>query len=183
MPITTPTSATKFNDPRPIIGQYKTDDDRIPYFNPADSGVTVLPGEPLQIEQGEAYYVYMAQGPIEPGETGYLVKRFTADFPCSLSATVEEGTEIWWDKGVATDANPVGLAKLKGNVTNGFRLGVASYAYNGHTAPTIGAGARVVCGVVASTHIRVVSLDGEGKGKGTLEAPTTTAAPTTTTTA
>lgn len=172
MPIANTTEASMFNDDYDVIGEYRTDDDRIPYFNPSDSGVMILPGEPMVIEQANAYYVYMAQGVIRPGKTGYLVRRFTADFPCELSADVEAGTPIYWDPSDTT-ASVAGGAKLFGDVTNGFRIGFASYAYNGHTDPTIGAGGKVVCGTTASTRIRVVSLDGAALGKGTYSGTTT----------
>jgi len=178
MPITPPAQGAMFNEDYPIIGAYVTDDDRIPYFNPANSGVMVLPGEPLLIQRGGLNFVYMAQGPIRPGEVGYLVRRFTADFPCELSANVLQGTEIWWDPSDTT-ASPAGGAKLTGNVTNGFRIGVASLAYDGHNPPATGAGGLPICGGTASTKIRVVSIDGVASVKGSY---TTTAAPTTTTT-
>lgn len=185
MPIDNPSQAAMFNTDYDAVGAYRSDDDRIPYFNPSTSGKLILPGEPMIIEMANAYYVYMAQGPIRPGSTGFLIRRFTADFPCDLSANVEQGTPIYWDPS-DTDASPVGSAKLAGDVTNGFRIGTASYAYDGHTAPTVGPGGRVLCGGTASTMIRVVSLDGAALGKGTYTttpAPTTTtAAPTTTTT-
>jgi hypothetical protein len=143
--------------------------------------VLILPGEPLVIEMANAYYVYMAQGPIRPGKIGFLIRRFTADFPCDLSATVEFGTPIYWDPS-DTDASAAGSAKLFGDVTNGFRIGVASYPLDNKT-PTIGAGGKVVCGTTASTLLRVVSVDGAALGKGTFSGTTTTtAAPTTTTT-
>ena len=181
MPITNPAQAQMFNDDYDIIGQYRTDDDVIPYYNPPDSGQLILPGEPMVIEQANAYYVYMAQGPIRPGQTGYLVRRFTADFPCDLSADVEAGTPIYWDPS-DTDASAVGSAKLFGDVTNGFRIGFASYAYNKNVAPSLGPNDRVICGGTASTMIRVVSLDGAALGKGTYSGTTTTSTTTSTTT-
>lgn len=168
MPVTNPAQASTFNADYEIIGQYKTDDDRRPYFNPEDATTTVLPGEPMLIEEGGDQYLFMAQGPIRPGETGYLVRRFTADFPCDLSATVEEGTEIYWEP--SDDAgSSVGTAKLVGDVTDGFRLGVATYAYNGHTNPTLGSNDRPVCGTTDSTRIYVRSLDGVCPGIGDYE--------------
>lgn len=127
MPITNPDQASMFNDDYPIIGEYRSDDDRIPFYNPPTSGQMYLPGEPIQYEIGGVYYVYMVQGPIRPGKTGYLVRRFAADFPCDLSADVLEGTPIYWDSS-DTDASEAGSAKLAGDVTNGFRIGFASYA-------------------------------------------------------
>lgn len=183
MPITNPAQASMFNTDYDAVGAYRSDDDRIPYFNPSDSGVLVLPGEPMIIEMANAYYVYMAQGPIRPGKIGFLIRRFTADFPCDLSANVEAGTPIYWDPS-DTDASPVGSAKLAGDVTNGYRIGFASYALD-NNVPTLGSGGKVLCGTTASTMIRVVSLEGAALGKGTYTttpAPTTTAAPTTTTT-
>ena len=182
MPTPTPQKASTFNAQYPIIGKYRTDDDRIPYFNPEDSGVSVLPGEPMLIEQGDKDDGPMAQGPIEPGQTGYLVRRFTGDFPCILSADVEQGTEIWWDTDVGSTDHPVGVARLKGDVTNGFMIGVASYAYDGHKNPTLGINDRVLCGGIGSTHIRVVSLDGIADQKGNPYTPPTTTTSTSTTT-
>ena len=184
MPITNPTQAQMFNDDYDVVGQYRTDDDRIPFYNPPDSGVMYLPGEPIIIEQASAYYVYMVQGPIRPGETGYVVRRFTADFPCALTADVEAGTPIYWDAS-DTAASDAGSAKLFGDVTNGFRIGFASHTYEKNKVPTLGPNDKVICGTSASTLIRVVSIDGAALGKGTLSGTTTTstAAPTTTTAA
>jgi len=179
MPISDiPAQSEMFNEDYDVVGEYRTDDDRIPFYNRPDSGVMYLPGEPIQYNVSGVYYVYMVQGPIRPGKTGYIVRRFTADFPCVLTANVKEGTPIFWNPSNTT-ASPAGSAQLTGDVTNGFRIGFASYAYNGHTAPTLD-GNEVLCGTTASTMIRVVSLDGAAVGKGTLA---TTAAPTTTTTA
>jgi hypothetical protein len=174
-----PTQAEMFNEDYDIVGEYRTDDDRIPFHNPINSGVMYLPGEPIRYEVSGIFYIYMVQGPIRPGKTGYIVRRFTADFPCDLSATVVEGTPIYWNPSVTT-GSPAGTAQLNGDVTNGFRIGFASYAYDPkykHTPPTL-SGGKVVCGTTDSTKIRVVSLDGTALGKGTLA---TTAAPTTTT--
>ena len=174
-----PAQSEMFNDDYEVVGQYRTDDDRIPFHNRADSGVMYLPGEPIQYNVGGVYYVYMVQGPIRPGKTGYIVRRFTADFPCVLSATVKEGTNIYWNP-AETGGSLAGSAQLTGDVINGFRIGFASYAYDPkykHTPPTL-SGHEVVCGTTASTMIRVVSMDGASVGKGT---SATTAAPTTTT--
>jgi hypothetical protein len=182
MPISDiPSQSEMFNEEYPIVGEYRTDDDRIPFHNRANSGVMYLPGEPIQYNVGGVYYVYMVQGPIRPGKTGYIVRRFTADFPCVLSANVKEGTPIFWNPSNTT-ASPAGSAQLTGDVTNGFRIGFASYAYDPkykYSSPTLN-GHEVLCGTTASTMIRVVSMDGASVGKGTLA---TTAAPTTTTTA
>jgi predicted RecA/RadA family phage recombinase len=183
MPIDNPQQATMFNDDYPIIGEYRTDDDRIPFYN-ATADKLYLPGEPVLYMIGTAFYVYMVQGPIRPGKIGYIIRRFTADFPANLSATVKEGTPIYWDASDTT-ASPAGSAKLDGDVTNGFRIGFASYAYDPrykHTAPAVQNG-KVVCGTTSSTQIRVVSLDGAAVGKGTATTTTTTPAPTTTTAA
>jgi hypothetical protein len=176
MPVSSPAKAEMFNEEYPIIGRYITDDDRIPYFNPADSGLTVLPGTPLLITRGGNSLVYMAQGPISPGETGFIVRRFTADFPCDLSADVEQGTEIFWDP-LDDTASPAGTAALEGDTAGGFRIGTASYAYDGHKTPTLGSNDLPLCGTTASTLIRVVSMDGAAE----LKAYPTTVAPTTTT--
>lgn len=183
MPITNPTQAQMFNDSYDVVGQYRTDDDRIPFYNPPDSGQMYLPGEPIIIEQASAYYVYMVQGPIRPGEVGFVVRRFTADFPCDLSASVGAGTPIYWDASDTT-GSPAGTAKLFGDVTNGFRIGFASHTFEKHKVYSFGPNGKVLCGTTSSTTIRVVSLDGAALGKGTLSGTTTTtAAPTTTTTA
>lgn len=168
MPLTVPSRANMFNANYDVVGEYKTDDDRRPFFVAEDSTTMILPGEPVLIEEGGDQYLYMAQGPILPGKTGYLVKRFTASFPCDLSATVEEGTEIWWDPADDT-GSAVGTAVLEGDATNAFRLGVATYAYDGHTNPTLGANDLPVCGTTDSTRIYVRSLDGVCLGIGTYE--------------
>lgn len=162
------TQATMFNEDYPNIGRLVSDDERIPYFNPADATLTILPGEPVLVEMGGDQYLYIAQGPIPPGKTGYLIRRWTMSFPCDLSADVPEGTEIYWDP--AEDAgSPVGTAMLEGDVTNGFRLGVATYVYDGHKNPTLDNDDKVICGTESSTRIVVLSLDGACPGKGTYE--------------
>lgn len=182
MPISDiPAQSSMFNEDYPVVGEYRTDDDRIPFYNPANSGVMYLPGEPIRYNVGGIFYIYMVQGPIRPGKIGFIVRRFTADFPCKLTANVKEGTPIYWNP-AETDASPAGSAQLTGDVTNGFRIGFASYALDPrykHTAPPMD-GQEVLCGTTASKLIRVVSLDGAAVAKGTLA---TTAAPTTTTTA
>ena len=168
MPLTVPSRANMFNASYYIIGEYKTDDDRRPYFVPEDATTMILPGEPVLIEEGGDQYLFMAQGPILPGKTGYLVRRFTASFPCDLSETVVEGTEIYWDP-ADTTGSTVGTAKIAGDVTNGFRLGVATYPYDGHTNPTLDGSDNVICGTTDSTRIYVRSLDGVCPGLGTYE--------------
>lgn len=158
MPISNPTDAVLFAANYPVISEYVTDDERIPYFNPANSGVMILPGEPIPLVRAGAQVVFLAQGPIRPGETGYLVRNFTADFPCILSGNVLEGTPIWWDTSVATVANPVGVAKLEADAVTGYPLGVASYVYFKKPLPAL-SGTQVICGTTASTMIRIVSVN------------------------
>lgn len=170
MPAAVGERAVVFNASYPILGKYRTDDDRIPLYNPANSGVFYRPGEPVVLSLAGASYTYMCQGPIFPGKTGMVVRRFTGEFPCDLSSQVVFGDEIWWD----TDGE---VAKLKGDVANGFKLGFASYDYDGHKLPTV-AGGKVVCGTTASTRIRVVSLEGTTE---TVSGPTSTTTTTTST--
>jgi hypothetical protein len=117
----------------------------------------------------------MAQGPIEPGKVGFLVRRFTADFPCDLSANVQQGTLIYWNPSDDT-ASPAGTASLAGDVTNGFVIGTASFPIDAHKEVPLGIHGIPLCATTDSTTIRVVSLDGVATVKGTF---TTTPAPTT----
>lgn len=172
MPIThlTRDDATGLIPVYPIASIYRTDDSRVPHYNPSDSGVDILPGEPiLKLINGDQQ-VFIAQGPIKPGQTGYLVRRYTIQVACDLTADVPEGTPIYWDKDIATDANPVGIAALEGDVTNGFQIGVATYAYDPNiTDASVDGDDLVICGDADSTNIWVMSVEGNTPGLGTYE--------------
>jgi hypothetical protein len=170
MPITNPTRDDDgVYESYPKASVYRTDDERVPHYNEPDSGVMFLPGEPVLKEMNGDQYVFLAQGPIKPGKTGMLVYRFVAEFPCDLSADVVEGTPIYWDKDEDDDAAPVGLAKLEGDVTNGYLLGTATYAYDGSVAPEVDGDGNVVCGDSNSTKIWVRSVEGPHPGLGDFE--------------
>lgn len=154
MPITNPDQAKVFNDDYDRLGTYITDDTRVPYYNPADSGVMVQPGEPVLMQFGASgeEQVMMAQGPIRPGELGYLARYFTGDFPCDFSANVVLGAEVMWD----LDNDVVSLAA---DVTNGFIIGHISYALTSKSAltkPTVDGNDRVICATSTSTKCRVI---------------------------
>lgn len=154
MPIANPAEAKVFNDDYPIMGEYVTDDSRIPYYNPEANNQLVLPGEPLLIKFGKTgdAQAMMAQGPIRPGAIGMLARYFTGDFPCDFSADVVMGTEVMWD----VTANKVSLAA---DVLNGFVLGNISYALtsdNTNDKPDIDGNGRVICGTSTSTKCRVI---------------------------
>lgn len=173
MPIThlTRDDATGLLPVYPIVSAYRTDDSRVPHYNPTDSGVDILPGEPiLKLINGDQQ-VFIAQGPIKPGQTGYLVRRYTIEVPCDLSADVPEGTPIYWDKDIATDANPVGIASLAGDVTNGFQIGVATYPYDQSKVndDNVDGDDLMICGDAESTHIWVMSVEGNTPGLGDYE--------------
>jgi hypothetical protein len=153
----------------PIIGEYRTDNERTPIFNPADSGVMYLAGEPILLTLAGKLYVYMMQGVVRPGETGYAIRKFSADFPCDLSAEVAEGDAIYWDVDEDGDGFPAGAAKLVGDVTNGFLLGYATHHYMKTPLPEVDGDDKVICGDENSTYIYVTSLPGPTVGLGTLE--------------
>lgn len=164
MPSSATTKANMFNEDYSVLGEYVSDDSRIPYYNPADSGVDLLPGEPVLVSwQGEER-VFMVQDIIRPGELGYLLRRFTGDFPASLSANIVLGDELMWD----IDNNVVSLAA---DVTNGYTIGNAVYPcpLPGET-PTVDGNDQVVVGGTASTKVRVQSHVGAPTTKGTVAA-------------
>lgn len=183
MPIPQPYKPEMFAEKYPIVGMYDTDDSLIPFLNKADSGVMVLPGEPILLEINNTYQVVMAQGPIsgtgnqpiDAGQIGMGVKRFTADFQCDLSAPVEFGTPIWWNPSTM-------MAQLGGDVTDGFRIGFATFAHPRISGEIkLGPTGKVLCGDTNSKFIRVQSLDGY-LGKGTLVSTTTSTSTSTSTT-
>jgi hypothetical protein len=158
MPISNPAQASVFNADYDIVGEYVTDDSRVPYYNPADSGVMIQPGEPVLLKWGAANneQVFMAQGPIRPGEIGFLARFFTGDFPCDFSANVIMGAEVMWD---ITNKK----VSLAADVTNGFILGEISYAIPSTPKPhrpPVDANDRVICATTASTKCRVISSTG-----------------------
>lgn len=153
----------------PIIGEYRTDNERTPIYNPPDSGIMYLAGEPILLTLAGLRFVYMIQGPIRPGETGYAIRNFSADFPCELSATVVEGTPIYWDIDEDGDGFPVGAAKLNGDVTNGYVIGYATHHYT-KSAPALDSG-DVICGTTASTKIYITSVQDPATVKGTVPVP------------
>ncbi len=172
MPITTPATAEMFNANYDVLAEYVQDDSRIPYYNPSDSGVMISPGEPLLVRWGpitattaddadlEAR-VYMAQSRIMPGEVGMLLKYFTGDFPCDVSANVTVGDEVYWD--IDND-----VVSLVGDVTNGFVLGDVGYATHIGVTPTVDGDDRVVSATTASEKIRVISRNEPADTKGTV---------------
>lgn len=163
MPITNPAEAAIFNADYDILAEYVQDDSRIPYYNPSDSGEMVQPGEPLLVKFGASAEerVYMAQGPIRPGEIGMLLKYFTGDFPCDFSGNVILGDEVMWD----VDNSVVSLAA---DVTNGYILGDASYAIQIGVTPTVDGNDRVVCADANSSKCRVISRNEAATTKGTV---------------
>lgn len=162
MPISSPDKATMFNESYPIVGEYVQDDSRIPYFNPADSGVTVLPGEPLVVQWNGDERVFMAQQKIEPGETGYLIRQFTADFPCDFSGNVVLGAAVGWD---VTNSQ----VSLMADITNGFVLGNISYSPPVKPdKPSVDGSGRVICANATSDKCRVISIEDKTTTKGTV---------------
>lgn len=169
MPISTPTLATRFGADYPKCGAYVTDTERFPFYNPPDSGVMYLPCEPISVVRDGVLYSCVTQGRILPGETGYVVRRYTVDLPCDLSADVAEGTAIFWEPSNTTADYPAGRAGLEADVTNGFLVGYATYAYSKTVAPTLDGDDKVICGDEDSTIIRVTSFEGISRGLGTFE--------------
>jgi len=169
MPITTPQLAQRFGADYPRVGQYVTDTERFPFYNPPDSGVMYLPGEPVSVERDGVLYSCVTQGRILPGETGYVVRRYTMDFPCNLSADVAEGTAIFWNPEDDNADNPAGRANLEADVTNGWLIGYATYAYSKTVVPELDGDDKVICGTEDSTIIRVTSFEGISRGVGTYE--------------
>lgn len=151
----------------PVIGEYRTDNERKAFFNPEDSGEMFLAGEPILLTLAAARYAFMFQGQVRPGETGYLLRNFSADFPCILSANVLEGDAIYWDIDEDADGFPVGAAKIAGDVTNGFLLGYATHHYMKNPNPTL-SGGKVICGTTASTSIYLTSVPIAAVVKGTV---------------
>jgi len=151
----------------PVIGEYRTDNERTPRFNPEASGVMFLAGEPILLTLAGARYAFMHQGTIRPGETGYALRKFSADFPCILSADVLEGTAIYWDIDAIAAGFPVGAAKLFGDLTNGYLLGYATHHYMKNPLPEI-SGDKVICGTTASTTIYLTSIPIASTVKGTV---------------
>jgi hypothetical protein len=156
MPSTATNVASTVNEAYSRIGEYITDDSRVPYYNPSDSGVDILPGEPVVVQFGASGgpQVMMATDIIRPGKIGMLVRYFTADLPCNLSANVVLGDELMWD--IDND-----VLSLAADVTNGFVVGNASYPISSNSdemeAPTVDGNDRVICGGTSSTRIRVIS--------------------------
>lgn len=156
MPTSASTERTLFNEAYDRIGEYVTDDSRIPYFNPSDSGVDILPGEPVLIKFGaaNAEEVCLAVDIIRPGKIGMLVRYFTVDIACDFSANVILGDEVMWD----IDNSVVSLAA---DVTNGFTIGNITYGISSKSSemedPTVDGNDRVICATDSSTKCRVIS--------------------------
>lgn len=166
MPITNPAQRQMFNANYENLGHYLTDNERIPHLNPADSGELILPGEPILKQWGASghRYVFMAQGPIRPGEIGYLVRNFKAKFPADLSANVVQGAELYWDEDES-------VVSLVGDVTNGYRIGYADYVLDPNLKNDgleVDGNGRVICGTDESTHVVVQSQDSNTTTKGTV---------------
>ena len=159
MPVasSTLTEAAVFNTAYDRVGKYVSDDTRVPYFNPSDSAITFLPGEPMvrQFGVSGAEEVMLVQDIIRPGEWGYLIRNFTADLPCDFSANVILGGEVMWD--VDND-----VLSLAADVTNGFVVGNASIALNAKPealmAGTVDGNDRLICATSSSTVVRVISM-------------------------
>jgi len=160
MTISNPSQAQMFSANYDALGQYLTDDDLRPFYNPPDSGVMYQMGEPVLLPEGAGYKTYICQSPIRPGEVGYLVKRYTVLLPCDLSADVQEGQLLFWEPSSNT-------VQLTGDVTNGFTVGCATFEYVKGQVYDLGADDRPICGTEDSTHIRVISIHGANTGKGT----------------
>ena len=131
-----------------------------------------LPGEPFAKAQGAGSVVVLSQSLIEPGQTKSVILDFKAIFPCSFSADIEDGDEVYWD----LDNEVVSLAA---DVTNGFSLGYASYELDPAQSVAVGAAGdpltadtdgKVVVANDASTHVIVVSLNAPTTLKGTAAA-------------
>lgn len=169
MPVTNPTRDDNghYANSVTVVSTYKTDPSRYPHFNPSDSDEMILAGEPLLKRLNSNQRCCVAQGTIKPGKIGYLLYDYVIEINCLLSADVIEGTPIYLDKGVATDANPVGIAKIAGDVTNGFFIGVATWNYENIALPEVNGSNQVICGTTASTKIWVRSVDINSTGKGT----------------
>ena len=159
MPIDNPTQVEIFNDDYAQVGEFVGEGDLLPYYNPADSGNLIRPGEPILVAFGPAgeEQAFLSQGPIRPGDYGYLFRpgHWMADLPCTLTANVVFGQELFWDQTEDEVA-------LEGDVTNGFLVGYAGYAIDPNaknTAPSLDTVNRVICGGTASGNIRVISRD------------------------
>jgi len=164
-----------FNPAVAHLGRYLTDNERIPHFNPSDSTVVIQPGELILKQWGATTantsdtndtFVFMAQGPIFPGEIGYLIRNFKAEFDCDLSANAVQGDQIYWD----IDDKEL---KLVGDVTNGFLAGMADFVLDPNlknTALTVDSDDRVVCGTSSSTKLVIQSQDAATTIKGTVSA-------------
>ena len=166
MPITEPTQASIFNANYASLGEYVSDDSRIPYFNPSDSGVMLQAGEPILVQWGASgeERVYLCNRPIRPGEWGELIRHFTADFPCDFSANVIAGQEVYWDEDNS-------VVSLVGDVTNGFVIGDLSWSIDPNiqnTAPSVDGDGRVIAGTTSTTRCRIVSRDAAATTKGTV---------------
>lgn len=156
MPALAAATAAMFNEAYEKVGHYVTDTEMIPYYNPADSGVDILPSEPLLLLLGSDERAVLSQGVIRPGELGMVLMKYTVDLPAVISADVTVGTPIYWD--FATKK-----AKIGGDVTNGWIVGYATFPVNqaADFAYPLDANDRVIAAASGSTWIRVY-LDGAG---------------------
>lgn len=142
------------------IGNYVSDDMWFPFHVPSDVATAFPPGAPILMKFGAANeeQVVMSKELIRPGDTKPVTRYFTADFPCNFSGNVILGDEVMWD--VDND-----VLSLAADVTNGFVVGLASYAYSSGPAvleqPTVDGNDRVICATSTSTKVRVISLPGK----------------------
>jgi len=160
-----PTRSAIFNADYTNLGEYVTDDSRVPYFNPVDSDSMIEPGELVLIAWAGAEQVMLAQAAIFPGETGMLLRYFVVDLPCTLSADVIIGDILTWDY---TD----GELALDADVTNGYTAGIAIWNFDPvhQPAPALGVDSndRAICGTTASTKVRIMGSPGVSTTKGTI---------------
>lgn len=148
-----PTQKAIFNANFDILGEYVTDDSRVPYFNPLAEDVMIEPGEPVLFVWNGGTHVMLAQRAIFPGETAFLDRYFTVDLPATLSAQVNTGDLVHWDF-----TNKV-VAFAAVDTTNGWPLGTAIWALDPNIKnddPAIQGTDSVIAGTTASTKIRVV---------------------------
>jgi len=150
--------AAIFNESYDRVSKYATDDMFAPYFNPADSGIVFLPGEPVLRQWGASgeEEVQLVQDIIRPGQWGMLRRYWQADFDADFSANVIIGGEVMWD----LDNDVVSLA---GDVTNGFIIGRATIALPSKSAieraGTVDGNDRLIVATDASTKVRVMSMN------------------------
>ena len=152
-----PNRAAIFNADYANLGEFVTDDSRVPYYNPPAEDIMLEPGEPVLFTWDGATHVMLVEAAIFPGETGTLLRYFVVDLPAVLSAQVNTGDIVFWDFTVKV----VAAALL--DITNGFPMGVAIWARDPNiqnTPPTVQGTDSVVAGTTASGKIRVMVSPG-----------------------